>query len=70
MINSSINDKVDDDYFFFEKQTHVTVYTYGEVCVHRHEATGYKIYKGFLLIVFNDLVIATYNHDQWVSVRV
>ena len=46
----------------------VVVYTYDEVCVHRHNATGYKVSDGFLFILDGKEIVATYNAYQWVSV--
>lgn len=57
--------------FFYEKPVRLTVYTYGEVVTHFHlAATGYRIVDGYLAILSNGKsVIATYDRNQWISVR-
>jgi len=41
----------------------------GDLLPVRHKATGYQVLDGYLLIVNNGRVIASYNHDKWISVR-
>lgn len=54
----------------FHEITRIVVYTYSENSMHTIRATGYNVHDGYLHIVEDGIVVATYNRYQWISVRV
>ncbi len=57
----------------YSKPVRLTVFTsVGDVQVHIHNATGYRIIEGYLMVLSGSEgqdIIATYNRDQWVFIR-